>query len=105
MTGDEAESLRSQRDALLAALEPLLIEIEPLRYRERLAIEQAVEDKRKWAAEANAQAPHGTEPWCFITEFRRSLEDQIEPLTRAVREANRVFDEIAGSITKVEGSR
>jgi hypothetical protein len=84
-----------ERTALMRVLESLLIEVEPLRFEQRQAIEKACDAKRKWADEHNARAAHSNDLWTYMSEYRRSLEDATQPLTKAVREANQVFDEIA----------
>jgi hypothetical protein len=95
----QAEQAERERDAIMAALEPLLIEVEPLRYREREAIEEACRAKREWADHYNAIRSGNDEPWVFMTEYRRSLEGQIELLSRAVWRANMVFDSIKAART------
>ena len=82
-----------ERNELLFVLESLLIEVEPLRFEQRQAIERACEAKRKWADEHNARASHSNDIWNYMTEYRRSL-DATQPLTQAVREANEVYDRI-----------
>lgn len=83
-----------ERNELLCVLESLLIEVEPLRFEQRQAIEKACEAKRKWADEHNARASHSNDIWNYMSEYRRSLEDATQPLTKAVREANEVYDRI-----------
>lgn len=88
---EENERLKTERDELLSALDKMLVEVEPLRHKERQAIENAVVEKKQWADKYNASKHYNEEPWTFLTEFRRSLEDQMVPLQTAIREADAIL--------------
>ncbi len=95
---DELDRLRRERDALLSVLEPILVEIEPFRYAQRQEIERQVAEKQEWAKHHNARCGNSNEMWFYSTEFRRSLEANMEPLTRAIGAANEVYDRIAAGL-------
>jgi hypothetical protein len=88
------EASEKRTNDLLAAMEPLLVQVEPLRYEQRKAIDQACIEKDEWAKRHNATCSNSNEMWFYQTEFRRLLEEKIEPLTVAVRNANEVYDRI-----------
>lgn len=79
---------------LMRVLEQLLIEIEPLRYAKRQEINRLVQDKQAWGEKYNRTCSNSNEMWFYTSEYRRSLEQEWEPLNKAVKEANIVFDEI-----------
>jgi hypothetical protein len=83
---DEITQLRHERDALMAVLDPLLVEIESF----RVAKQQEIEGKISIAMR---------EAWVYAREchpdaMRRALEAEIEPLSKAIHDANEVYDRI-----------
>jgi hypothetical protein len=90
----ELERLRKENTELSRAIVPVLVHVEPVLYRARVEIDKKVEEARANARIAQRQ---GGEPWVFSTEYRQSLEREIEPLVAAVREANAVYDQITGT--------
>jgi hypothetical protein len=81
------EGLRAERDDLLRAFEPLLIEVEPLRYAKQEQIERAVAERKAWADKRCCLSYHA--------ELRNTLEREINPLIEATRAANEAFDRVA----------
>ncbi len=92
--GVEVERLRTDLDALLAVLDPLLVAVEPVRWAMMKDIDCQVEAKQEWAKHYNATCGNSNEMWFYSSEFRRSLEKEIEPFCKAIREANQVYDRI-----------
>lgn len=88
----ERDRLREGIKDLLESFEPLLIEIEPYRYAQMDEIERLVAEKKKWAERHNRTCGNSNEMWFYSTEFRRSLEGQLQPLLDAMRNANAAYD-------------
>lgn len=93
---EEIKKLRTDRDALLTVLDPLLVAVEPVRSALVKDIDKQVEAKQEWAKHYNATCGNSNEMWFYSTEFKRSLEREVEPFAKAIREANEVYDRIKG---------
>lgn len=85
--------------ARLLAFETLLIVTEDVLVEAGKRVDFACKERRIQADLANATRAPGTEPWAFMTEFRRSLEETlVTPLRAALRGANADFDRLAADL-------